>query len=206
MLAEKFKPALAARFIKDSGREAEELLKIIEDKIKILRDCYDEESTKLFSDEALAQLLFLEGCSTLQFIYSLMHGELASFKIKRDQVSFAQQDLFLLENQLPYQVLTLLMGLSKKQEQLKNAIKDFVQGKIMDTEKKKSTGHTPPALHTSINMGNTEEELEPTHLLDLLRTKMLGCQEPNAPEKISKVHQQSFRNIQELKAEKLEAR
>ncbi|KAK9922268.1 hypothetical protein M0R45_030741 [Rubus argutus] len=208
MLAEKFKPALAARFIKDSGREAAELLKIIEDRIKILRDCYDEESTKLFSDEALAQLLFLDGCSTLQFIYSLMHCELASFKIKRDQVAFAQQDLFLLENQLPYQVLKLLMSSSDKHEELKIAIDNFVQGKIMATEKKKSTGPTPP-VHpenkpqrgaTSITMGNTEEELEPTHLLDLLRTKMLGCQESNAIEKIVKVHQQSFRNIQELKA------
>ncbi|KAK9922267.1 hypothetical protein M0R45_030740 [Rubus argutus] len=207
-LAEKFKFALAATYINESGCQAEDLLKIIEVNINMLRDCYDEESTKSYNDEALAQLFFLDGCSTLQFIYSLMHGELANFKIKRDQVAFAEQDLFLLENQLPYQVLKLLMSLSKKQGQLKSTIEDFVQKNIIAAKKKKSKGHkhtTPCHLKSTHQSGDTaidvkNTEAEPTHLLELLRTKMLGPQKSNGKKKKVKDRQQSFRNIQELKA------
>ncbi|XP_062019202.1 UPF0481 protein At3g47200-like [Rosa rugosa] len=185
-LAEKFKPALAAKFIKESGRQAEDLHKVIEDNISTLKDCYNEEATRSYTDEVLTDLLFLDGCSTLQFIYSFMHHELASFKIKRDQVAFAKQDLFLLENQLPYQVLELLMQKSDKQADLKTVIDDFVR----ETADKR----TRPLGGTSINM-----EEPPAHLLELLRTEMLGPPDRHKKKK-HKDRRQSFRNIQELKA------
>ncbi|KAL6134059.1 hypothetical protein ACLB2K_066292 [Fragaria x ananassa] len=60
-LAEKFKLALTAKFVKDSGCPAEVLHKIIEDNINTLRDCYDEEATRSYTDESLTRLLFLYG-------------------------------------------------------------------------------------------------------------------------------------------------
>ena len=53
--------------------------------------------------------LLVDGCATLQFIDSVVHEKVKDFKIKNDQVAFVQQDLFLLENQLPYQLLDNLM-------------------------------------------------------------------------------------------------
>ncbi|KAM5578036.1 UPF0481 protein [Rosa sericea] len=192
-LAEKFKLALAAKFIEESGRQAEELHKIIEDNISTLKDSYDEKATRSYTDEALTNLLFLDGCSTLQFIYSFMNEKLATFNIKRDQVAFAEQDLFLLENQLPYQVLKQLMSKSDKEESLKAAIYDFVK----QAANKKSTRHkhkrTPKSGDSVINME------EPTHLLELLRTEMLGPQ-IDAKTINPEYRGQSFRNIQELKA------
>ncbi|XP_024178300.1 UPF0481 protein At3g47200-like isoform X1 [Rosa chinensis] len=197
-LAEKFKLALAAKFIQDSGRPAKDLHKIVEDNIKTLKDCYDEEATMSYTNEALTHLLFLDGCSTLQFIYSFMNNELANFKIKRDQVAFAEQDLFLLENQLPYQVLKLLMSLSDKEMELKTAIDGFVGRNIMAAGKKwKWHKHKKTSQPADIVV-NMEE---PTHLLELLRTKMLGPKESIDPKKKKpKDRRQSFRNIQELKA------
>ncbi|XP_062019217.1 UPF0481 protein At3g47200-like [Rosa rugosa] len=196
-LAEKFKLALAEKFIEDSGCQVEDLHKIIEDHINTLKDCYDEEVTRSYTDEALTHLLFLDGCSTLQFIYSFMHGELAEFKIKRDQVAFAEQDLFLLENQLPYQVLKLLMSLSAKEGNLKAAIDGFVGRNIMAAEKKRKSSQPGDSV---INMEKPTPMEEPTHLLELLRTKMLGPKADDGEKIKSEDGQLSFRNIQELKA------
>ncbi|XP_050381437.1 UPF0481 protein At3g47200-like [Argentina anserina] len=193
-LAEKFKLALAAKFIEQSGCGAEVLHKIIEDNIKTLKECYDEEATRFYTDEALIQLLFVDGCSTLQFIYSFMNNELASFKIKRDQVAFAEQDLFLLENQLPYEVLKLLMSQSAKKEVLNDAIHDFVTRNISKRNKHSKHKKTPQPEGTVIHVE------EPTHLLQLLRTEMLGPEKSEAKKNKSKHLRQSFRNIQELKA------
>ncbi|KAL6226498.1 hypothetical protein ACLB2K_000460 [Fragaria x ananassa] len=63
-MGEKFKLALAAKYIKASGRQAKDLHKIIEDNIDTLKDRYDEEATRsvgvlynaLGCDEGVAQL------------------------------------------------------------------------------------------------------------------------------------------------------
>ncbi|KAI5318037.1 hypothetical protein L3X38_037745 [Prunus dulcis] len=122
--AEKIKLQLAVNFVNDSEQKDADLPKV-QEKIKDLRECYDEEATKDFDDDSLAWMLFVDGCSTLEFIYK--HEKLESFKIKRDQVAFAEQDMFLLENQLPYQLLELLMISSRKYKDLKDSIEMFVQ-------------------------------------------------------------------------------
>ncbi|KAM1748217.1 hypothetical protein FF1_009160 [Malus domestica] len=91
--AEKVKLQLAAHFIKDSHDQTtynETLLKMVEDNIKELREYYDEEATKDYDDEALAWMLFLDGCLTLESIYK--YENLEDIKIKRDKVAFAAQD------------------------------------------------------------------------------------------------------------------
>nr|XP_028954784.1 UPF0481 protein At3g47200-like [Malus domestica] len=153
--AEKVKLQLTEHFIKDSEQtnNDETLLKNVEDKIKELRECYDDEATKDHDDEALAWMLFVDGCSTLEFMYK--YKELEAFKIKRDQVAFVEQDMFLLENQLPYQLLELLISSSNKRVDLEASIEEFV----------KMHGGAPVVQGPAV-------ERKPTHLLDLLRTRM----------------------------------
>ncbi|KAM1556489.1 hypothetical protein PS2_039848 [Malus domestica] len=155
--AEKVKLQLTEHFIKDSEQtnNDETLLKNVEDKIKELRECYDEEATKDHDDEALAWMLFVDGCSTLEFMHK--YEELEVFKIKRDQVAFVEQDMFLLENQLPYQLLELLISSSNKRVDLEASIEEFV----------KKHGGAPVVQGPAV-------ERKPTHLLDLLRTRMVG--------------------------------
>ncbi|XP_004289480.1 PREDICTED: uncharacterized protein LOC101294022 [Fragaria vesca subsp. vesca] len=170
--AEKFKLELAAKYIEDSGCPDEDLQKIIEDNINTLRECYEEEATRSYTNEALADLLFLDGCSTLQFIYSFIHNMLADFNFKRDQAAFAHHDFFLLENQLPYRVLKLLMSRSCKREELKNAIHEFVGDIIMVARaRRKQKKRTRQPEDTCIKITEIEE---PAHLLDLLRREMLA--------------------------------
>ncbi|XP_048423898.1 uncharacterized protein LOC103963640 [Pyrus x bretschneideri] len=123
---EELKYRLAADFVNDSGRSEEFLYKEIEDNIKELKQCYDEKTTERYDgDEAsLAWMFFVDGCSILQFIHK--YSTLEEFEIKRDQVFFAEQDLFLLENQIPYEILNLLMSSSIKNEDLWNGIQVFL--------------------------------------------------------------------------------
>ncbi|XP_075637174.1 UPF0481 protein At3g47200-like isoform X1 [Castanea sativa] len=187
-LTEEYKLMLADKFIGKTGRTDEELYCIIKDKIKELREYYDEKETQEYSDEDLAWMLFVDGCATLQFIDSIVNDPLEDVKMKNDQVAFVQQDLFLLENQLPYQLLDDLMKNSRKEEKLRMSIKEFINGQSMldDSDEK-------------IPQENDEEAI---HLLDLLRKRLLSVpQESNGNEEVPEEERKwhSFRSVQELR-------
>ncbi|KAK7844542.1 upf0481 protein [Quercus suber] len=159
-LTEEYKLMLADKFIEKTGRTGEELYGIIEYNIKQLRGYYDEKVTQKYSDEDLAWMLFVDGCATLQFIDLVAHEKVKDFKIKNDQVAFVAQDLFLLENQLPYQLLNYLMENTQNSEggnSLKMSIQSFINTHSMLDEDTK-----PPSDENAI------------HLLDLLRKRLLG--------------------------------
>jgi hypothetical protein len=199
-LGEMYKRRLAYEFVKgfscNNGNTLDDdinyLYGKIKKEIKQLRGCFEEEATKDYDDEALAWMLFVDGCAILQYIFCAANNKFEELNIKNDSIAFAQQDLFLLENQVPYRLLKLLMKYSGKEEQLRNSIESFIR---------------------SVNNLQTEQqkqgERDPTHLLDLLRTRLLGplpCRkaEPSSS-RCPFTHQedpdwQTYRNVQELKA------
>ena len=200
-LTEEYKLMLADKFIGKTGRTVEELYGIIEDKIKELRECYDEKVTRKYSDEDLAWMLFVDGCATLQFIDLSVKGTVEDFKIKNDQVAFVQQDLFLLENQLPYQLLDYLMKKikeenSKMEENLRKSIQTFI-----DKQSMLAGGTESP------NAQKAPYDENAIHLLDLLRKRLLGLDGEKDTQKmlgqkcaeIDEGEWQSFRNVQELR-------
>ncbi|KAL5546486.1 hypothetical protein UlMin_006173, partial [Ulmus minor] len=128
---DQYKLDLAASFISNSGRETEFVYSKIKEEINELKNCFQEDLIEGFADETLSWMLFLDGCSILEFIYSFVFDKLKNFKIKKEQVIFAQQDLFLLENQIPFRVLKLLMDSSKEKEALKSSIKEFIRVNVM---------------------------------------------------------------------------
>ncbi|KAM3690772.1 hypothetical protein ACB094_09G147400 [Castanea mollissima] len=156
-LTEEYKLMLANKFIGKTGRTDEELYGIIEKNIKELRGYYDEKVTQKYSDEDLAWMLFVDGCATLHFIDSIVNDTIKDVKIKNDQVAFVQQDLFLLENQLPYKLLDYLMKNIKEEENLRESIQNFINMQSMLAEGTESS--------------NAQKA---SHLLDLLRKKLLG--------------------------------
>jgi hypothetical protein len=193
-LGEKYKLKLAYEFVQDCGKNIN-LLYEVEKKIKQLRECYEEEVTKKYNDKELAWMLFVDGCAILQYIFYAANDKFKEFNIKADSAAFAQQDLFLLENQVPYRLLNLLMSLSGKEDDLIKSIENFIREVTYQQNKESSHGS------------------KPTHLLDLLRTKLLGPLQSsilNGPNPSSgKMHRkkqdqdsdwQSYRNVQELKA------
>ena len=152
-LGEEYKLVLASKFVELSGKGINSLYVAAEMEIKQLRECFEEEVTKNYDDEALAWMLFVDGCAILQYIFCAANNKFNELNIKIDSVAFAQQDLFLLENQVPYRLLKLLMRLSGKEDDLKKSIGSFIPNVTYQQE---------------------QGEKDLTHLLDLLRTRLLG--------------------------------
>ncbi|KAL6272735.1 hypothetical protein ACE6H2_023427 [Prunus campanulata] len=222
--AEKLKYTLAADFIKDSGCTHYQLYEQILDRIAEIKDCYDNEATKCYDDdETLAWMLLIDGCSTLQFMHKI--DRLEEFGMNRTQAAFARLDLFLLENQLPYQVLELLMSSNTKKEELFSSIQSFVELQIIAAEKPldrlqrekqeallKLRSHAQIIRAAYLFKEIAADFPRPTfhfpdyghptcHLLDFLRERMLGPP-PKVPKDDHRKEDNSpsFRNAQELKA------
>ncbi|KAE8098670.1 hypothetical protein FH972_016714 [Carpinus fangiana] len=199
---EMYKRRLAYEFVKEfncnDGNTLQDdincLYGKIKKEIKQLRGCFVEEVTKDYDNEALAWMLFVDGCAILQYIFCATKDKFKELNIKNDSVAFAQQDLFLLENQVPYRLLKLLMRYSGKEAELSESIECFIES----------------VTYQPTNPQQKHEQRDPTHLLDLLRTRLLGPPPPSQKAKPSSstrpfTHQedpdwQTYRNVQELKA------
>ncbi|XP_030924632.1 UPF0481 protein At3g47200-like [Quercus lobata] len=196
-LAEEYKLTLAGNFIEKSGKAGKELYMVIKNNIEQLRECFDEEVIHNYNDEALAWMLFVDGCATLKFIDSVVEKKVKEFQIKNGQVAFVQQDLFLLENQLPYRILDDLIKNSNEGENLRKSVQSFINMQSMRAE----TEETPPKNNKE---GEKTEETPPNkesvHLLDLLRNRLLGYTSTSLENNSNQEDWNSFRNVQELRA------
>ncbi|KAG6671170.1 hypothetical protein I3843_Q011600 [Carya illinoinensis] len=174
-LAETFKRKLAKVFVKSSGKTIEGLWKAVEDQIEVLKKCFEEEVTKKYNDVDLAWILVIDGCAILQYIDMAINDKFKDFGIKNDSVAFCQQDLFLLENQVPYGLLELLMISSPKpvEDALRKSVDEFIKKNHQMVLMDKSSSPQP---------GKPSEN--PTHLLDLLRSSLLSTE--NAAKKDDK--------------------
>ncbi|KAL6324189.1 hypothetical protein AAG906_006461 [Vitis piasezkii] len=147
---EMIKPLYAEQFLADSKQDIKDLYTKIVSNIKAVRNCYDWNGTKEYDDEKLAWMMLLDGCMT---------------NILRDhQICFVEQDLFLLENQLPFGVLKLIFEEATFEDGsiMQEMIKNFV---TPDTRRPDGSTSKPKL---------EEKDEEPSHLLDLLRSALLG--------------------------------
>ncbi|KAL5539164.1 hypothetical protein UlMin_046036 [Ulmus minor] len=161
-LAEKYKLKWTATFIADNKLETKIVYQKIKENIAELKKCFDQEVIEKYDDNTLSLMLFVDGCSILQLVDSCHANDPEKMKkinIKPGQVSFAQQDLLLLENQIPYQVLELLREnlTPTKKKDIKSSMEKFILGNI------------DPSLKN-----NFKEN--PNHLLDLLRSALVPGQ------------------------------
>ncbi|KAM4091701.1 hypothetical protein ACJW30_09G156400 [Castanea mollissima] len=208
-LAEEYKLLLTYEFVNGSGKEINDLYKKIGENIRELRECFEEEVTKKYDDEALAWLLFVDGCAILQYIYCATKDQFKQLNIKTDSVTFGQQDLFLLENQVPYRLLKWLMGLSKMEKELSESIESYIAHHCMvpDNQQLKQQETKGKRGDTVRSEEKLKEKIismdkEPIHLLDHLRTKLLGKAQLESimmPKRNTGQDWESYRNVQELK-------
>ncbi|RVW62309.1 UPF0481 protein [Vitis vinifera] len=162
---EMIKPACARKFLADSNQDIEDLYTNILSNIEAVKECYDWSSTKEYDDKKLARMMLLDGCFLLQFIRSRVSPSTVDMRdVLRDhQINIVQDELFLLENQLPFGVLKLIFEGANFQDGLpmEKKIKEFVTDIGM-----------PEGLSSEIQLEEVNEE--PSHLLDLLRSALLG--------------------------------
>ncbi|XP_034693072.1 UPF0481 protein At3g47200-like [Vitis riparia] len=175
---QKLKYQHAEKFIRESQQQTNELYQKIENEIDDLAMCYDScEATSEDDKKKLATIFLLDGCFLLRFIYYSNKEEgINALSFTNHDMTYIRQDLFLLENQLPYQVLKLLFEhanfkAESKDFSMEEMIKDFV------------------ISHIPLPGGKSERETlesgkidEPCHLLHLLQRAVLGQLETNHPQ------------------------
>ncbi|GLT73962.1 hypothetical protein SLA2020_457880 [Shorea laevis] len=172
--AEKFKRRLAAMFIINSGNQMEVLYENVKKEIQSLRNCYDPIEVVDWEDEELAWMFLMDGCALLHFILLDVQGKWEQLGGKNDQCAFMIHDLFLLENQLPFQLLEILIySCIEGQKELKDSIAKFINRPFLSPVKQISIPIYDQGDSQTHHCERQRQE-EPVHLLALLRRKLIG--------------------------------
>ncbi|TXG70267.1 hypothetical protein EZV62_005202 [Acer yangbiense] len=191
-MAKQIKVNLAAEFLKQNDVKKEYLYADIKKQIKELKDCYYDVLTYCSDeDHRLAWVFLVDGCAILQFMYiSVDLGanpdtQFRDLRIKTDYAEFLEHDMFLLENQLPYRLLQLIIRRASKHQKTKE---DQEQSTSSKEDKRASKRkellesiykfifyrfRSPFEWYNNKNKILEGLEDDHVHLLDLLRKKLI---------------------------------
>lgn len=161
------KCTLAAKFIEtfSNDKTGECLLIKINSNFDYLFKCYYENVFSEFYERG--NDFFLDGCAILQFIHSYVLNELEEFGIDNHQASMIWEDLFLLQNQIPFRVLELLVNLSNDSNQLRKDIVKFLHMNNIMAPVDDMCG--PKQWNQILNL-----KKQNLHLLDLLHSVIIS--------------------------------
>ncbi|KAI3667293.1 hypothetical protein L6452_42345 [Arctium lappa] len=183
-----FKPLFTNKLVSGNQECLRSLYNNLEEMVHTLKGYYEEDEDDRFSDEEFTRMMMLDGCFVLYFIeHIFLNNEIDTLGLKGHQIMFVQQDLFLMENQIPYPVLTEVMKFVPD-ERWDFKIKRFIDDNILATER-----HRRGRLNYARAVNNPIPATI-NHLLELLQTrvtreKSLG---PRANDRYT------FRNVNEL--------
>ncbi|CAL5420732.1 unnamed protein product [Camellia sinensis] len=111
---EKFKIQFTREFVKSCDPpDITELYNKVAELAGEARSCYAEGTTEGIEDTAFTEMMFLDGCFILQFVWCIVNDEEGQLQMmKSHEIALVHRDLFLVENQLPFQVLLALMNMN----------------------------------------------------------------------------------------------
>lgn len=195
-LGEKYKLMWASMYLGGANKCLQYLYGKILENIKDLKLLYSEDVIRSVDDEKLARMLFVDGCALLQILDKFDLKEPEALNVKVDQLVLVHQDVLLLENQLPFQVLKLLSHPNDDNEVINIMSRLFMCHHLSPDKLKDATEETSERY---INEGEVQLSVltPPPHLLDLLRRKVLNDFEPQKNGYTKRI---TYRNIKELKA------
>ncbi|KAF5772156.1 hypothetical protein HanXRQr2_Chr13g0573521 [Helianthus annuus] len=164
---ESFKPLYPNKLVKGNHESIRSLFHSLLKMVPTLRGYYEDDVDHL-SDDAFVRMMLLDGCFILYFIEQIFKSdtdETDTLGLKSHQIMFIQQDMLLLENQIPYQVLTEVMKfLPAKWD---SNIKRFIDDNIIAPEKCRKSGK-------NVSKPQVDDPIPDTtsHLLELLQTRI----------------------------------
>ncbi|KAF7146818.1 hypothetical protein RHSIM_Rhsim04G0109800 [Rhododendron simsii] len=168
-------------------KRKEKIQELYEEVVKVASDarkCYAEGLTERFNDEEFTHMMLLDGCFILHYICSIVEGNHEKLK-KIQQIALVRRDLLLLENQLPFLVLRVLMsarfGIAEGEEMITAFIKRIrgvppkevaLMEQIKYFIRQRSLGSKS---HPEVQMpdGKDKDDDEPVHLLELVRRQFI---------------------------------
>ncbi|GKV43544.1 hypothetical protein SLEP1_g50825 [Rubroshorea leprosula] len=171
---EECKLKLAKTFIEECDGKVEHFYENVMKGIKSLKDCYYFKGQN-WTDQELASMFVVDGCALLLFIVLYVDDKWEGFRVTHDLVGIPVVDFFLLENQLPYQLLKILIESyveASKDIDFKRLFNEYITDFI-----NKSFLSLIAAHQHRIQIDHSheqQEEEDPVHLLDLLRRRLMG--------------------------------
>ncbi|KAF8398275.1 hypothetical protein HHK36_017202 [Tetracentron sinense] len=212
-LIQNLKDRIAKKLVEGNHKKMDKVRSKFVKKASNAREFYAEGSTTDFDDGAFMNMMFLDGCFVLHFIDCVANEKLKDMEMKLHYIVFVRQDLFLLENQLPFLVLKVLMDLIfEDRKRGWEIIKIFLEKEVKNPRSAKVSllnyliNFLAPCLkkdrdtHRLCDDGGKEGiegrgEKTP-HLLQLLREETLGTfSSSNA---LSNGSWSSYRSVEEL--------
>ncbi|GLT27017.1 hypothetical protein SLA2020_260420 [Shorea laevis] len=206
---EQCKLKLAAMFINFSESTKENFYKNVKKELYSLKNCYDSNGVGNWNDEELAWMFLVDGCALLGFIALDMMGLWQEYTADFDLVDIEKVDLFLLENQLPYRLLEILIDsfcevsseestenpMEINSKLFKNLITEFVNRSFLiltgQQQHQIQVDYSPP--HPPHEQ-QQEEEDPPQHLLELLRRRLIGVKsKEKSDEEQKRINKDGFR-------------
>ncbi|XAR68351.1 hypothetical protein NMG60_11003447 [Bertholletia excelsa] len=207
--AEKLKPVIANLFVAKRVQILYEFYSLLLPRVTHLKSHYETGSTDEYSDEGFATMMFWDGCLVLAIIETII--TLASNDVSQDYfkeiqclgnhafICFTNDALSLMENQLPFEVLQLLMRL-KYEDGGMSRMSEYLDISIF--------GSFDPNREIKVDVKSILEKEQPIHLLELL---IISHCRVNSPKEhwISSSNTQKysvqdmfhyFRSVSELKA------
>ncbi|KAH7855444.1 hypothetical protein Vadar_024960 [Vaccinium darrowii] len=221
-MVERIKPIVAQLFISDSGRDMDEFRNNVLEIVDEARSCYLEGSTDKYSDDYFAEMMLLDGLFVSAFIESITPGygdqtiedELTKHLGKHTVYLLPSDITSLLENQLPFQVLELLMSLKSKDNKLTEMVDKFLgslESRELTRQDTKELGKEFKRLLANKRI----DTKQPIHYLEYiwlrhnkLSQSSLTCCGTLVSSTLSDFSEfyYSFRSITELKAKGIHAR
>ncbi|XP_058211565.1 UPF0481 protein At3g47200-like [Rhododendron vialii] len=144
----------------------EKVVKVASD----VRKCYAEGLTEKLNDEEFTSMMYLDGCFTLNYICSIVEGNEEDLN-KIQQIALVRRDLLLLENQLPFLALRVLMRASFGIAQGEEMITAFIKRIRGEPPKAVALMEYHPEVQTQD--GKDKDDDEPVHLLELVRRQFI---------------------------------
>ncbi|KAH7853843.1 hypothetical protein Vadar_007229 [Vaccinium darrowii] len=203
-MAERIKPLVAELFISGSGKDMDEFRKNVLRIVDDARSCYIEGSTDMYSDEEFAEMMLLGGLFVAAHIESNTPGYKNPKNLFALETQLGQHDTFLLtsdilhllENQIPFQVLELLMSLKSKHHKLTEMLDKML--------------HSILSRESTRQDKRIDDTMQPIHVLEyiwLWQNKL--SQSNRTPETLTRPiwdYYYSFKFVAELKAKGIYAR
>ncbi|KAG6769125.1 hypothetical protein POTOM_024741 [Populus tomentosa] len=202
------KNEMLEQFVHKSGQPREVFYRKVAELANSARKCYDEGSTKDLDDNAFTEMMLLDGCFILQFIFCFLH-DFQNLKLSNRVLAyFVKRDLFLLENQLPYEVLAKLMSLGFGDAEGKKLMEEFmdeVRGLPRDKSRDKENGKGMDCRfwpwRPAPEMNNESGKIpQPAHLLDFFHNRFMGRRDQKNGSAKGDDQWSSYRSVIELKS------
>ncbi|KAB5551722.1 hypothetical protein DKX38_009033 [Salix brachista] len=170
------KMKMACQFVQDSGISVEILYNKVADVASKARKFYDELSLRRLSNEKFTQMLFLDGCFILQFLFSFLRKPQNLNMFLVEDVYYIKLNLLSLSRQLPFPVLQSLMSLRFKEEEGMELINDFIDHiRAVPPQQ----GSSKEAIGKSVRCYiwsplEQESQDQPAHLFELFHRKLIN--------------------------------